>query len=496
MKKNDFNEKKEIQPEIKDEEEIIFKPKYALNKLYKKKKKPDKKGVSFKKKNEFKIIQEKEENPVQTDNDNLLEVEYDIVQEKEENPVQPDNDNLLEDEIIIHEKEEIQFKSDNLLEDEIVIQEKEEIQFKNNNLFNDEYDIIQEKEEVQDENNNLFNNEYDIINEKEEIQFKNNNNLDDEFDIIQEKEEYRIKNNILFNDKYNIIQEKEEIQFKKKHFFNDKLDIIQEKKEVQDENQNIIDDKLDLIQEKEKVQDETINLNEKPEMKKTKFDTASKSTRSKSHQNKKINKTEVIAKIDVEKEKTNFKLAQREKKTDFNNLYAKRQSQNYLLMDIISFFHLLVFSLLVSIGINATYGNRINWKIQRSFDIDKNLEPHHYNDYTLYANRIIENFVDIFSNGFHFDEGKLEIVSNIRITKRVNRVNNYTGLYLKLPMEVSKKLKSSYSMPIFFNEGYAGDEIETKKPQGKYNYIIENCKIFYLNQIKPLNKIWLFLIKF
>ena len=43
-------------------------------------------------------------------------------------------------------------------------------------------------------------------------------------------------------------------------------------------------------------------------------------------------------------------------------------------------------------------------------DLDKNFSPRHYNDYTLYAERIVENLVDIllYDEGFWFEDGKFE----------------------------------------------------------------------------------------
>jgi hypothetical protein len=132
--------------------------------------------------------------------------------------------------------------------------------------------------------------------------------------------------------------------------------------------------------------------------------------------------------------------------------------------------------------VSAEYENRLNWKLKNSFKVDTDLKPSDYREYNLYAYKIIENLVELlYNNGFWYEDGKFEVISHIRATKRVNIVNNFRRLYININNEQLMNWKSVNSIPINPYGEFHGKSIEDRNETGIYKYTKEESNIIKYN---------------
>jgi hypothetical protein len=248
----------------------------------------------------------------------------------------------------------------------------------------------------------------------------------------------------------------------------------------QNQNQNPINFLENIIKEKEDFSNKELKLNgnEKISNENLELEESSSNQINEKPRLKPVKKENFISRETFKEDnEEKFDIKKKGKKLrhikDIEKLKGQRFNENFL-VDILSVLHIISFIVLVMYVINTEYDNRLNWKMKKNFKFDSNFKPNDYTDYTFYAYRVIEELINtLIRDGFWSEDGKFEIVSNIRTTKRVNILNDYTNIFMNLPKNYTKDLTSVNTIPINPYEEFAGDSIEEKYEMGKYKYTIE-----------------------
>ena len=174
-----------------------------------------------------------------------------------------------------------------------------------------------------------------------------------------------------------------------------------------------------------------------------------------------------------------------EKKKSFDNIFdskfkiLEKRKEVINQLDLCLLLHTIIFCIIIILQYNVYYRYHIHDSLQNYFALEAQELP--LIDVIKTPEEIFLNLLaSLKKNSFVFLDSKFEIISNIRITQRINLISNDDlNEYINIPNNIKIKLMTNKLTNIDPFSSF-NPEIETKEIlKNKFNYDIEKSKIFF-----------------
>lgn len=141
-------------------------------------------------------------------------------------------------------------------------------------------------------------------------------------------------------------------------------------------------------------------------------------------------------------------------------------------------FHLIIFLVLIFLQYEVYNVYNMRSALKNFFDIDPLSSNSSYVKDENYPHAIINRLAKLLQdNSFWFLDRKYDVITNVRITQRVSKLNQKFTTSLILDDEIKQKLLSTRSDAVIDVYSSYDELYETKELLSNgYNYTTQNCK--------------------
>ncbi len=163
-----------------------------------------------------------------------------------------------------------------------------------------------------------------------------------------------------------------------------------------------------------------------------------------------------------------------------NELLQERANINKTLLHFVTIIHTVLFVLVLTTNVYVEARNNDRKFLIGYFNID--IDNKYETKYSLFDYPVITftNLVDLIQKGtFWFKDNKYEIVSNIRVTQRINNNKNTTSSNLKINQDLKNQiyLYGGFNSPIDPYSGFNPKIEYDQRLNNKYDYQKQNSKL-------------------